>query len=91
MAGHSFAFSAKTFKQHPNGLRPDLAQMLADLRPGFVRFPGGCVVEGGTIETATIGRKLSGHWSSAKKCGVHGINGGHMGWVSTSICSFVKT
>jgi alpha-L-arabinofuranosidase len=45
-------FPAATFKNHPNGLRPDLAQMLADLKPGFVRFPGGCVVEGGTVETA---------------------------------------
>jgi len=45
-------FPAATFKNHPNGLRLDLAQMLADLKPGFVRFPGGCVVEGGTVETA---------------------------------------
>lgn len=45
-------FPAKTFRDRPNGLRPDLAQMLADLKPGFVRFPGGCVVEGGNIETA---------------------------------------
>jgi len=45
-------FPAKTFKNRPNGLRPDLAQMLGDLKPGFVRFPGGCVVEGGSIETA---------------------------------------
>jgi alpha-L-arabinofuranosidase len=43
-------FPAKTWKNH--GLRPDLAQMIADLKPGFVRFPGGCVVEGGTVETA---------------------------------------
>jgi len=45
-------FPAETFKGRPNGLRPDLAQFLADLKPGFVRFPGGCVIEGGTIETA---------------------------------------
>jgi len=45
-------FPANTWKGRPNGLRPDLAQMIADLKPGFVRFPGGCVVEGGTIETA---------------------------------------
>jgi alpha-L-arabinofuranosidase len=43
---------AKTWKNRPNGLRADLAQMIADLKPGFVRFPGGCVVEGGTVETA---------------------------------------
>lgn len=45
-------FPVKTWKGRPNGLRPDIAQMIADLKPGFVRFPGGCVVEGGTVETA---------------------------------------
>ena len=28
------------------GLRKDLVQMLADMKPGFLRFPGGCIVEG---------------------------------------------
>jgi alpha-L-arabinofuranosidase len=45
-------FPAKTFKDRPNGLRGDVAQMIADLKPGFVRFPGGCVIEGGTVPTA---------------------------------------
>ena len=35
-----------TFKNRPNGMRPQLAQMLADMRPKFMRFPGGCFVEG---------------------------------------------
>ncbi len=35
-----------TYKDRENGLRPDLAQMLADLHPKFMRFPGGCFVEG---------------------------------------------
>ena len=39
-------FPADTWKARPNGLRKDLAQMIADLKPGFVRFPGGCIVEG---------------------------------------------
>ena len=39
-------FPANTFKNRPNGLREDLAQKLADLKPGFIRFPGGCIVEG---------------------------------------------
>lgn len=39
-------FPAETWKHRPNGLRADLAQMLVDLKPGFVRFPGGCIVEG---------------------------------------------
>jgi alpha-L-arabinofuranosidase len=35
-----------TFKNRPNGMRPDLAQMLYNLHPKFMRFPGGCFVEG---------------------------------------------
>ncbi len=35
-----------TFKNRENGMRPDLAQMLADMKPRFMRFPGGCFVEG---------------------------------------------
>jgi alpha-L-arabinofuranosidase len=45
-------FPKATFKNRPNGLRPDLAKMLADLRPSFVRFPGGCWVEGDTLALA---------------------------------------
>ena len=39
-------FPEKTFKNRPNGLRADLAQMLADMKPAFIRFPGGCLVHG---------------------------------------------
>ncbi len=35
-----------TFKDRENGMRPDLAQMLAEMSPRFMRFPGGCFVEG---------------------------------------------
>ena len=45
-------FPTNTWKNHPNGLRPDIADLIAGLHPGFVRFPGGCVVEAGTPETA---------------------------------------
>jgi alpha-L-arabinofuranosidase len=49
-----------TWKGRPGGLRKDIAQMIADLRPGFVRFPGGCIVEGRDITNryqwkATVG------------------------------------
>ena len=36
-----------TFKNRENGMRPDLAEKLAALHPRFMRFPGGCYVEGG--------------------------------------------
>ena len=39
-------FPQKTFKGRKNGLRADLAQILADMKPRFVRFPGGCVSHG---------------------------------------------
>lgn len=45
-------FPAETWRGRPGGLRSDIAQMIADLKPGFVRFPGGCIVEGGTVESA---------------------------------------
>jgi alpha-L-arabinofuranosidase len=53
-------FPKKTFKDHANGLRPEIAQMIADLKPGFVRFPGGCVVEGATPENAYDWKKSIG-------------------------------
>jgi len=39
-------FPKDTWKGRENGLRADLVQMLADMKPGFFRFPGGCIVEG---------------------------------------------
>lgn len=39
-------FPQATFKGRPNGLRADLAQAVADLKPKFVRFPGGCLAHG---------------------------------------------
>ncbi|MDR1504483.1 MAG: carbohydrate binding domain-containing protein [Prevotella sp.] len=39
-------FPQKTFRGHKNGLREDLAQVIADMNPRFVRFPGGCVAHG---------------------------------------------
>ncbi len=43
-------FPKDTWRGRPNGLRADLARMLFDLRPSFVRFPGGCFVEGDQLE-----------------------------------------
>jgi alpha-L-arabinofuranosidase len=39
-----------TWNNRPNGLRKDLVQRLADLKPGFIRFPGGCIVEGKRLD-----------------------------------------
>ena len=43
-------FPVNTFKGRENGLRADLAQTLADLKPRFVRFPGGCVAHGNGLD-----------------------------------------
>ena len=63
-------FPCHTFKDRPNGLRADIAQKLVDLKPAFMRFPGGCVVEGATFANRyrwkeTIGDVAArpGHWS----------------------------
>lgn len=62
-------FPKDTYKGRENGLRRDLAEMLEGLHPGFVRFPGGCVVEGINLQNAihwkkTIGpiEDRPGHW-----------------------------
>ncbi len=39
-------FPAETFNNRENGLRSDLCEALESLQPKFVRFPGGCVIEG---------------------------------------------
>lgn len=39
-------FPADTWKSRPGGMRADMVQLLADMKPGFIRFPGGCIVEG---------------------------------------------
>ena len=53
-------FPQDTFKGRKNGLRKDLAQLIADLHPRFVRFPGGCATHGQGIDNiyhwrATVG------------------------------------
>lgn len=70
-------FPRETFKNRPNGLRADLAQSLADLKPAFVRFPGGAIVGGmnlanriqwkdsiGPIERRRGTANLWGYWTS---------------------------
>jgi len=53
-------FPENTWKNRPGGLRADMVQMLADLKPGFVRFPGGCIVEGITLANRYQWKKTIG-------------------------------
>ncbi|HYG33811.1 MAG TPA: alpha-L-arabinofuranosidase C-terminal domain-containing protein [Clostridia bacterium] len=59
-------FPKKTWKKRPNGLRPDLAEMLVGLKPGFVRFPGGCWVEGDTMSLAYRWKQTVGDLSERR-------------------------
>jgi len=42
-------FPEDTWKNRKKGLRKDIVQLLDDMKPGFLRFPGGCIVEGRTL------------------------------------------
>lgn len=59
-------FPRDTYKHQPNGLRKDLAEKVAALHPGFVRFPGGCLVNTGSMqdysEASGWQRKRSYQW-----------------------------
>ena len=43
-------FPKDTFRGRENGLRPDIAEMLAALKPKFMRFPGGCLTHDGDVD-----------------------------------------
>ncbi|KAL5498500.1 hypothetical protein ACEPAH_1853 [Sanghuangporus vaninii] len=47
-----FSLFPPTFNNRPNGIRADLAQTLADMKPAFFRFPGG----------NNLGQSISGRW-----------------------------
>jgi alpha-N-arabinofuranosidase len=59
-------FPADTWKNRPNGLRADLVQLLADMNPGFIRFPGGCIVEGYNLDLRYQWKKTIGDIAARK-------------------------
>lgn len=56
-------FPQDTWKGRKGGLRKDLVQKLYDLKPGFLRFPGGCIVEGRTLAERYQWKKTVGNVS----------------------------
>ncbi|CAM5477232.1 hypothetical protein SVIOM74S_04510 [Streptomyces violarus] len=62
-------FPRETYRNQPGGLRKDLAEKIEALRPGFLRFPGGCLVNTGSMAdySADSGwqRKRSYQWIEA--------------------------
>lgn len=59
-------FPKDTWKNRPGGLRADLVQLLADLKPGFLRFPGGCIVEGRDLANRYQWKKTVGNIDQRK-------------------------
>lgn len=49
-----------TYKDVPNGLRPDLMELLAGMRPAFIRLPGGNYLEGGSFTDRFDWKKMIG-------------------------------
>ena len=75
----------------PNGLRPDLAEMFDQMKPAFVRFPGGCYVEGNKLANALRWKKSIG--TVAQRPGHWNLWGYRppTAWATTSICRCAKT
>lgn len=59
-------FQKNTFKGRENGMRADLAQTLADLKPKFMRFPGGCVAHGDGLHNIYNWKETIGPLESRK-------------------------
>jgi len=59
-------FPQHTWKERPGGLRADLVQLLADMHPGFIRFPGGCIVEGRDLSNRYQWKKTVGNVEDRK-------------------------
>ncbi len=57
-------FPAETYKGH--GLRKDLAEAIAALKPRFVRFPGGCMSHGQGIDNIYHWAETIGPWQDRK-------------------------
>jgi alpha-N-arabinofuranosidase len=59
-------FPGDTWKKRKGGLRGDMVQMLADMKPGFIRFPGGCIVEGHDLSSRYQWKKTVGPVANRK-------------------------
>lgn len=59
-------FPQNTWKGRPNGLRPELMELIAALKPAFIRFPGGSFVEGYTAGTYPVWRETVGDIAERK-------------------------
>ncbi len=60
-------FPENTWNHRKNGLRQDLVKVLKDMKPGFLRFPGGCIVEGRTLDNAYRWKETIGDIAARKQ------------------------
>ena len=68
------------YRNRPNGLRKDLADKVEEVKPSFVRFPGGCYVEGDKLANRfqwknTLGNPLTGRIPHSNLWGYMSSNG----------------
>jgi alpha-L-arabinofuranosidase len=54
-------FPEKTFKNRENGLREDVARLIENLKPAFIRWPGGCIAEGLTLDNRVKWKETLGN------------------------------
>lgn len=68
-------FPQATFNNRANGLRSDLAGMIAAMKPAFMRYPGGNFIEGGNLTNAVRWKKTIG--DIAQRPGHHNDSWGY--------------
>ncbi len=80
-----------TWNDRPNGLRKDIMQMLVDLNPKFLRFPGGNYVEATKSKTVFRGRRRSARLKIVPATPVAGAIARATAWVCSNFSNGAKT
>ena len=83
-------FAVDTFCERKNGMNRRIAEKIKALRPGFLRFPGGCIVEGISLENAFQFEKTLGPVEDRPGCWDLWDTAGRMGSGIMNILSFAK-
>ena len=69
-----------TYHERPNGNRTDLMQMLVDMKPKFLRFPGGNFLKPLCSPMRSHGKQRSAHWKTDQGIKAPGATGQLMEW-----------
>lgn len=81
----------ETFRNRINGLRNDIAQTLEALHPAFVRWPGGCIVEGIDLSNRIEWKRRSATPRTVRESTTRGDTGQQWDSGTTNSCSSAKT